>query len=530
MKSLPVLAGLLLTLISPVQEPPFDLLIINARVLDGSGNPWLREDLGIRGDRIVARGRLSGSKAVRVIDAKGNAKGDPKADAKGDAKGLVVAPGFIDVHSHAVGALRRPELRDARVLLAQGVTTIVGNPDGGGPIDIAAQRQSLEADGIGVNVALLIGHGSVRGSVLGNAIREPNAAELERMKAVVTKAVADGAFGLSSGLFYEPGRYAKLEEVIALARVAGGVYTSHVRDEGDYSIGLLASVREVIRVAEEAGVRGVVTHVKALGPDSWGLSKSVVADMEAARARGVEMFADQYAYDASSTSLGAAVLPGPSSPEAITPRLSEPPSADQLLKEVGENIRRRGGPASIVIASGRGAEGLAGRNLQQIADARGVTPARAAIDILLAGGASIVSFNMSDDDIRLFMRQPWTMTSSDGDMSLPGPGRPHPRNYGAIARKFALYVRERRVQTLEDAVRATTSLSARVFGLADRGELRTGAMADIVIFDPATIQDHATYDAPFAMATGVQWVIVNGQLAIADGKPTGALAGRVLRR
>jgi N-acyl-D-amino-acid deacylase len=496
------------------QEAPFDLLITNARLLDGSGNPWLREDLGVRGDRIVARGRLAGSNTARVIDA----------------KGLVVAPGFIDVHSHAVGALRRPELRDGRVLLAQGVTTIVGNPDGGGPVDIAAQRQSLEAEGIGVNVALLIGHGSVRGSVLGNAIREPEAAELDRMKAVVAKAVSDGAFGLSSSLFYEPGRYSKLEEVIALARVAGGVYTSHVRDEGDYTIGLVASVREVIRVAEEAGVRGVVTHVKALGPDSWGLSKTVVADIEAARARGVEMFADQYAYDASSTSLGAAVLPGPSSADAIKPRLAEPPSADQLLKEVAENIRRRGGPASIVIASGRGAEGLAGRNLQQIAESRGVPPARAAIDILLGGGASIVSFNMSEDDIRLFMRQPWTMTSSDGDLSLPGPGRPHPRNYGAIARKLAVYVRERRVQTIEDAVRAMTSLPARVFGLIDRGELRSGAIADLVIFDPATIQDHATYETPFAIATGMAWVVVNGQVAIADGKPTGALAGRVLRR
>jgi N-acyl-D-amino-acid deacylase len=515
MKSL-VLALLVLAAaaVSAEQDAPFDLLITNARLLDGSGNPWLREDLAIRGDRIVARGRLTGLKATRVIDA----------------KGLVVAPGFIDVHSHAVGALRRPELRDARVLLAQGVTTIVGNPDGGGPIDIAAQRQSLEAEGIGVNVGLLIGHGSVRGSVLGNAIREPDAAELDRMKAVVVKAVSDGAFGLSSGLFYEPGRYSKLEEVIALARVAGGVYTSHVRDEGDYTIGLVASVREVIRVAEEAGVRGVVTHVKALGPDSWGLSKSVVADIESARARGVEMFADQYPYDASSTSLGAAVLPGPSGPDAIKPRLAEPPSADQLLKEVAENIRRRGGPTSIVIASGRGAEGLAGRNLQQIADARGVPPARAAIDILLGGGASIVSFNMSEDDIRLFMRQPWTMTSSDGDLSLPGPGRPHPRSYGAFARKLAVYVRERHVQAIEDAVRAMTSLPARVFGLTDRGELRAGAMADLVVFDLATIQDHATYEAPFAVATGVRWVVVNGQVAIADGQATGALAGRVLRR
>jgi len=501
-------------LVSAHQNAPFDLLITNGRLLDGSGNPWSREDIAVREDRIVARGRLAGARAARVIDA----------------KGMVVAPGFIDVHSHAVSALRRAELRDARVLLAQGVTTIAGNPDGGGPIDLAAQRQSLEADGIGVNIALLIGHGSVRGSVLGNAIREPDAAELDRMKAVVAKAVADGAFGLSSGLFYEPGRYSKLEEVIALARVAGGVYTSHVRDEGDYSIGLVASVREVIRVAEEAGVRGVVTHIKALGPDSWGLSKTVVADIEAARTRGVEMFADQYPYDASSTNVGAALLPGPSSPEAIKPRLAEPPSADQLLKEVAENIRRRGGPASIVIASGRGAEGYAGRNLQQIAQARGVSPERAAIDIMLAGGASVVSFNMSEADVRLFMIQPWTMTSSDGDLSLPGATRPHPRNYGAIARKLAVYVRDRKVQAIEDAIRAMTSLPARVFSLSDRGELRAGAFADLVVFDPAAVQDHATYENPYGVATGMSWVVVNGQIAIADGTPTAVLAGKVLRK
>jgi N-acyl-D-amino-acid deacylase len=499
---------------APRPAAPFDVLITNARVLDGSGNPWLREDIGIRGDRIVARGRLTGAVATRVVDA----------------AGLVAAPGFIDVHSHAVGALRRAELRDARALLAQGVTTIIGNPDGGGPIDLAAQRQGLEAEGIGVNVGLLIGHGSVRGAVLGTAIREPDPAELSRMKAIVAQAVTDGAFGLSSGLFYEPGRYSTAEEVIALARVAGGVYTSHIRDEGNYGTGVVASVREVIRVAEEAGVRGVVTHIKALGPDSWGLSKTIVADIESARARGVEVFADQYPYEASSTSLGAAVLPGPSGPEAIKGRLAEPQSTDALLKEVAENIRRRGGPASIVIASGRGAPNLAGRSLQQIADASGVTPARAAVDVLLAGGASIVSFNMSEDDIRLFMRQPWTMTSSDGELSLPGPARPHPRGHGAFARKLAVYVRERQVQSWEEAVRVMTSLPARVFGLTDRGELREGAMADVVIVDPATVQDRATYEDPFAMATGVRWVLVNGQVAIADGVPTGALAGRVLLR
>jgi len=493
---------------------PYDLLILGGRVLDGSGNPWLREDLAIRGDRIVARGRLAGADATRTLDA----------------TGLVVAPGFIDVHSHTSGSLTRETLRDARGLLTQGITTVVVNPDGGGPVDTVAQRQTLQAGGVGVNVALLIGHGSVRGAVIGGARRAPTSDELRRMEDLVRTAVADGAFGLSSGLFYEPGRNAELEEVIALAKVAAGVYTSHIRDEGNYDTGVVASVREVIRVAEEAGVRGVVTHIKALGPDSWGLSAAVIDDINAARARGVEVWADQYPYEASSTSLGAAVLPGPSGPDALKARLAEPYSADELMKEVTENIRRRGGPASIVIASGRGAPDLAGQHLQQIAEARGVSPAEAAIDILMKGGASIVSFNMSEDDIAAFMRQPWTMTSSDGDLSVPGPSRPHPRGHGAFARKLAVYVRERGVVSLEHAVRAATSLPARVFGFTDRGELREGAVADIIVFDPAAVQDRATYEDPHQHAVGMRWVLVNGRVVIADGVPTGELAGRVLRK
>jgi N-acyl-D-amino-acid deacylase len=492
----------------------FDLLIINGRVLDGTGNPWRREDLGIRGDRIVEMGRLSARAATRIVDA----------------QGLVVAPGFIDAHSHAAGALVRESLRGAVGLLTQGVTTVVVNPDGGGPIDLVEQRQALERGGIGVNVAQLIGHGSVRNAVMSGQRRPSTADEQAEMAALVRTAVDDGAFGLSSGLFYEPGRYAEIEEVITLAKVAGGVYTSHIRDEGNYTTGLLASVGEVIRVAEDAGVRGVVTHIKALGPDSWGQSAAVVAEIEAARARGVDVWADQYPYNASSTSLGAAVLPGPSGPEAIKARLAEAYSRDELLKEVTENIRRRGGPASIVIASGRGAPGLAGQHIDAIATARGVTPAEAAVDILLNGGASIVSFNMSDDDLHTFMRQPWMMTSSDGDLSLPGPARPHPRGHGAFARKLALYVRERGVVSLEDAVRAATSAPARVFGLTDRGELRVGAYADVIVFDPSTIQDRATYDDPFAYATGMHWVIVNGQMALAVREATGTLAGRVLRK
>ena len=533
-----------LALLTPFQaaQAPFDILIINGRVHDGSGNPWRRADVAIRGDRIVAVGRLAGARAATVIDAKDR----------------IVAPGFIDVHSHALSNLTNPALREARALVAQGVTTIVGNPDGGGPIDLKAQAAGLEADGgVGVNAALLIGHATVRGAAMRRpfdsaqgkpfdsaqgkpgaagaaggdawARRDPTAEELERMRTLVRQAVVDGAFGLSSGLFYAQSRNAKTEEVIPLAREAGGVYTSHIRDEGNYDVGVVASVDEVIRIAEVAGVRGVVTHMKALGPDSWGLSARLVANIEAARARGVEVYADQYPYEASSTGLSAAVMPGESG-EGAKEAMAGAESRAKFLAVVKENIRRRGGPASIVIASGGGAQNLAGKNLEEIAKSRGVSPEQAATDIVMAGGASIVSFNMTEKDIETIMRQTWTMGSSDGGLSLPGPSMPHPRNNGAFARRLAVYVRDRHVISIDHAIRTMSSLPAQVFGLVDRGELRPGAFADLVIFDLAKVADRATYQSPHALAEGMDWVLVNGQIARRDGEFTGARAGRVLRK
>jgi N-acyl-D-amino-acid deacylase len=495
--------------------PAYDIVIRNGRVLDGSGNPWFRADIGIKGDRITRVGAIPRTEKAAVTI---------------DARDRIVAPGFIDVHSHALESLTRADLREARPLLAQGVTTLVGNPDGGGPVDLKAQAAALEADGgPGVNAALLIGHASVRRAVIGDGNRQPTAEELDRMRALVRQAAADGAYGLSSGLFYTPGRFAKLEEVIALAREAGGVYASHIRDEGDYDIGVVASVDQVIRVAEEAGVTGIVTHMKCLGPDSWGLSKALIARIDAARSRGVGIFADQYPYSASSTSLAAATMPGETGAGARE-AMEGVESRAKFLALLKENIRRRGGPASIVIASGRGAADVAGRSLEAIAKMRGTTPEQAAADIILAGGASIVSHNMSEADVTAIMRQPWTMASSDGGLTLPGPSRPHPRNNGAFARRLTHYVREARVLSLEDAVRSATSLPARVFGLTGRGELREGALADVIVFDLGNVVDRATYESPHEMATGMDWVLVNGRVAVKDGAFTGVRAGSVLRR
>ena len=486
--------------VEPVQPIHFDVLIRNARVLDGSGNPWLRADVGITGDRIAAVGALGAATATRTIDASDR----------------ILAPGFIDVHSHAGDGLRTPALHQGQPLLAQGVTTIVANPDGGGPIDLAAQRAALEAAHIGPNVGLLIGHGAVRSAVMKSENRAPTADELQKMKDLVRRAMDEGALGLSSGLFYVPGSFAKTEEVIELAKVAaasGGLYTSHIRDEGNYDTGVRASVREVIRIAEAAKTIGIVTHMKALGRDSWGLAPVLVKDLEEARARGVQVFADQYPYEASSTSLRAALVPGGVEP---TPAI------------VTENLRRRNGPDAVLIASYRADPTLQGKTLTEIAKARGVDPVTAALALMDAGNASIVSFNMSEPDIEAIMRAPFTMACSDGGLAPLGAGFPHPRDYGAFARRLAVYVRERKVVGLEFAIRSMTSLPAAVFGLKDRGTIRPGAFADLVIFDPASIRDAATYAEPQRLAEGVSDVLVNGVPVRLDGKFTDALPGRVL--
>ena len=481
--------------------------------MDGSGNPWIRADIGIRGDRIAAVGRLGAAQAQRIIDAEDQ----------------LVTPGFIDVHSHAAEGLARLPLREGRPLLAQGITTIVANPDGGGSIDLAAQREQLEKLGIGPNVALLIGHGSVRNAVIGAARRSPTADELDRMRVLVRRGMQQGAFGLSSGLFYAPGSFAATEELIALAGTAGefgGVYTSHIRDESDYNIGVVAAVQEVIRIAEEAQVIGIVSHMKALGPDNWGLSFVLTRRIDEARGRGIQVFADQYAYEASSTGLRAALLPG---------AVELPPPQDKARRLevealVRENLRRRGGASALVVAFARSDTSLEGKSLAQIAEAQGVSHEQAALNLMALGNISIVSFNMFDQDIEHIMRQPYTMTSSDGGLVLPTEGKPHPRDYGAFARKLAVYVRERRTIALESAVRSMTGLPAAVFGLKARGAIRDGAAADLVVFNPVKVRDRATYSDPHQLAEGFTHVLVNGVLVVDSGKFTGATPGRVLRR
>ena len=498
------------------QVPAFDLLIVNGRVLDGTGNPWVGLDLGIREGRIAAVGTLAGHAAVRTIDARGRH----------------VTPGFIDVHSHAREGLER-QLNHAEPLLAQGITTAMLNPDGGGPVDLQAVRRTFQARGTGVNTALFVPHGSIRQEVLGMQDRAPTGPELARMVELVRAGMEAGGIGLSSGLYYAPGSYAQTEEVIAMARAAGehgGVYSSHIRDEGDYSIGVVAAVEEVIRIAEEGKLPGVVSHMKALGVASWGLSMASLMRIDQARARGVEVWADQYPYEASGTSITGALVPRwaqVGGNDALRKRAIGT-ERGRLREEIRQNIARRGGPASLQIARFEPDPSIEGKTVADLAKAMGESPEEVALDLLARGGAGLVSFNMSERDIEQIMKQPYTMTSTDGDLVPMGEGKPHPRAYGAFTRKLRLYVRDRGIIDWPFAIRSMTHLPAMVFGLKDRGQLRVGAWADIVVFDPARVTDVATYADPHHLSAGMDIVVVNGVVVRDEGRFTGALPGRVV--
>lgn len=495
-------------------------VIRNGRVLDGSGNPWMSADVVIQGERIVRVGDASDVRADRIIDA----------------TGLYVTPGFIDVHSHAGPGLTSPELSHAEPLLAMGLTTVFVNPDGGGPVDQAAQREALLADGLGVNVAQLVPHGSVRREVLGAVDRHATSPELERMRSLVISGMEQGAWGLSSGTFYVPGSYAPPEEIEELAKdVAryGGTYTSHYRDESTYSVGLIAAVDEVINVGRVADLPVVLTHVKALGPLVWGYGQAIVSRVERARDEGIEVFADQYPYTASATGLEAALLPRWSQAggrDALLTRMANPDTMARIREGMEEGLIRRGGADRIQFRRYRPDPSIEGRLLSEVAEERRQDPIDTAADLIRGGGVSIVSYNMHDEDVETLMVQPWTMTSSDGGLVSLGDGVPHPRTYGAFARKLRLYVNEKGTVDLAHAVRSMTSLPAAVFDMPDRGMLREGAIADLVVFDLARVRDVAEYTDPHHYSEGMVHVFVNGVPALTDGAFTGQRPGRVLRK
>jgi N-acyl-D-aspartate/D-glutamate deacylase len=498
--------------IAATDETKLDLLIKGGTVIDGSGRRAIKTDIGIRGDRIAFIGKAAKSNlsAARTLDA----------------TGMIVAPGFIDPHTHALEDLSNPKLSSNENYLMQGVTTVITGNDGGGPFRVAETLKKWEQQGIGINAALLVGHGSVRGEVMGMSDAEPSINQLEQMKNLTGQAMNEGAFGMSTGLFYAPGGFAKTEEVIELSKVVaekGGIYDTHMRDEGSYSIGLLGSIRETIRIGREAKIPVHISHIKALGTDVWGQSREAIRLIKQARAKGVRVTANQYPYAASGTNITAALVPRWAEAGGNTQlleRIKDPNIRPRLLTEMQANLKRRNGAEAILITRSRDPE-LVGKTLAAIAQQSGKSPIEAALDIITGGGAGIASFNMSESDIENFMKQKFVMTGSDGSSG-------HPRKYGTFPRKMRQYVFNKSLITLPFAIRASSALTSETFQIPERGSLKIGYFADVIIFDPKNIADRATYEQPETLATGMKYVIVNGKVAVDDGKYNGNLLGRSL--
>jgi len=511
---------LLISAFSAGAQEHYDVIIRNGRVFDGTGNPWFLADVAFRDGKIAAVGPLAGATAGTEIDA----------------TGLFVAPGFIDTHTHAGGGLATAGLSHARPLLAQGLTMILANPDGRSPLDLAAQREDLLRDGLGVNVGQMVGHGSLREAVIGMEDRFATDEELDEMKGLLRAGLEEGAWGLSAGPFYTPGSYSDTREHVELGKVAAEFdvpYQSHVRDEADYTVGVIAAVEEVITVSREAGIPGVFTHAKVLGPNVWGFSQAIVHRMERAREEGLEVYADQYPWPASATGLSAALLPRWSQVgggDSLRARLDDPATRARIREEMVENLARRGGADRIQFRRFAEDPSIEGRLLSEVADERGMDPIDLSIELIKLGGPGIVSFNMHEKDIETFMVQPWTMTSSDGDLVPWMEGVPHPRSYGSFPRKIREYVVERGVVDLPFAIRSMTSLPAQVYRIPDRGQIREGMAADVVVFDLAKTREMGTFTEPHQLAEGMVHVFVNGKAAIRDGAFTGVLAGQVLRK
>lgn len=507
------------------QEPAADIIIRGGTVYPGNAAPF-RGDIAIRADRIIYVGPKAPGGAKKVIDA----------------TGLVVAPGFIDPHTHADEALASndPAARLVLPFLMQGVTTAFIGVDGHGDTNVArsfghivakdtiAGRTSAHSDrDVGINFASYVGFGDVRKQVIGEADRAPTARELTQMADLVSDAMCQGALGLSTGLFYAPQSFAKSDEVVTLARAAaakGGIYDTHLRDESSYSIGLDDAIEEALMIGREASIPVHIAHIKALGVDVHGQAPAIIALIEAAQRAGQVVHADQYAWSASHTSLSAALIPRSAQDggrSAMLKRFGDAPTMERMRPEIAENLRRRGGAASLLITSGPA--DAQGKTLEAIATEQGVDPVAAAIAILKQSEARVASFNQNENDIAAFMLRPWVVTSSDATLG-------HPRYYGSFARKYATYVQDEKVMSLKAFIDQSTAAAASMFRLEGRGQLKVGAFADVIAFDPKSFAPRADYANPFLLATGMQMVLVNGQVAIENGAPTGVAAGRPLPR
>ncbi|TQV87172.1 N-acyl-D-amino-acid deacylase family protein [Aliikangiella coralliicola] len=489
-----------------------DILITSGLVYSGDDLPGEIQDVAVCGKKICFVGQAGSSvKALKTIDAKGK----------------VVTPGFIDPHTHSLQELLDNDHKQNFNYLTQGVTTVINGNDGDGTPDILQLKKRMQAQGIGTNVGLLVGHGAVRKKVMGISNAAPNETQLEQMKSLIASSMENGALGFSTGLYYVPGSYSKTDEVSALAKVAanyGGVYDSHIRDESTFNIGFLNAVKEVIQIAKEAKIKAHIAHIKALGVDVWGQSEQAIQLINKARSEGIVITADQYPWQASGTFLHSAVIPAwvmADSKQAFTERLNNKTLLSKIKLEVKENIRRRGGPKALLVTASKN-ESWLGKTLEEIALNENLSAVDTAIKMVQVEDVRVASFNMSSEDINNFMVQPWVVSSSDGTDG-------HPRKYASFPKKYQEYVVKKKLISPQTFIHRSSGKTADIFGIKERGRIRVGYYADINVLDFANFLPQANFSNWNQLSTGVVFQLVNGTLVISKGENTGELAGVVLQ-
>jgi N-acyl-D-amino-acid deacylase len=498
-----------------------DILIKNGKILDGTGNSWFYGDIAIQKGKIVGVGNLLGWKANRTIEATGK----------------IVAPGFIDVHTHIEDDEKKNPTADN--FIYDGVTTVVTGNCGLSRPDLGAYFSLIDSLKLSINVAALIGHNDVRKAVMGSANRTPTEKEMQSMEAIVEKAMKDGAVGLSTGLIYIPGTYSKTAEIVRLAKIASayqGVYASHMRDEGD---SVTQAIEETLTIGRAAKIPVQISHFKLSGQQNWGRSAQTIPMIIKAREEGIEVTIDQYPYTASSTSLST-LLPDwvlADGQDSVKTRLANQAIRKEVVNYMLAKLKKRklSHFSYPVVASYKIDTSYNGKSIEQVNLIRGnkhkaAAEAETVVQMMEHGGAGMVFHGMSDQDVKAIMQYPFNMFASDASIRIYKSGNPHPRGYGTNARVLGKYVREEKVITLEEAIRRMTSLPAQKFNLSDRGLLRNGFAADIVVFDADTVKDISTYDQPHQYSSGFDFVLVNGVVTVDGGKHNGNRAGTVLRK